>query len=152
MRFPEKKEETKEFEPCLDTLIWLYKEHSIEDIANIIEEGNYDAELCRVCWNNFVFEGQWNWYVDDGDMHIVYQNLANGSKSLDYATHGIDQKCCDVCYEELKKNTDTSKGSYLRHLFYEYGTWKEHGCEGDTETCVYCAEKFLESWLSEGEE
>ena len=133
---------SKKFVPCLDTLIWLYKERDFKDIAEIIEDEFSDyCESCPVCRSNWVHEGQWNWYVDDGDMHMVYQNLANGSKSLDYATKGISQKCCDVCYEELRENTDTSKGSYLRHLFYEYGTWKEYGCEGDTETCIYCAEK-----------
>ena len=140
MRFWKKKEEPKEFEPCLDTMIWLHKQRYHADVRELIEEV-YNGEQCPVCCDDFVFEGQWNWYVDDGDMHMVYQNLANGSKSLDYATEGISQKCCDVCYEELKESTDTSKGSYLRHLFWEYGTWKEYGCEGDTETCVYCVEK-----------
>ena len=139
----EPKEEPKEFEPCLDTMIWIYKEYDFEDIVEEIEEGNYDAELCRVCCDNFVFEGQWCWYVKDQYIHKVYQELANGASSIDSATSGLTDKCCETCYYEdgLGENLDNKEGSYIRHLCYEYGTWKEYGCKGDTDTCVYCAEK-----------
>ena len=143
MRFWKKKEEPKEFEPCLDTMIWLYKEHDIEDIAEIIEEGNYHAELCRVCCDNFVFDGQWCWYVPNENMHRVYQELVNGAKSIGHASERHSKPCCDTCYYEdgLGEDLENKEGSYIRHLCYEYGVWKEYGCEGDTDTCAHCAEK-----------
>ena len=143
----EPKEEPKEFEPCLDTMIWLHKIAGLnyfEDIEEIIENefGDY-CELCPVCRSNWVFEGQWCWYVEDQYMHRVYQELANGAKSINSAASGLTDKCCETCYYEdgLGEELDNKEGSYIRHLCYEYGTWKEYGCEGDTETCVYCAEK-----------
>tara|TARA_R100000656_G_scaffold27278_3_gene23898 strand:+ start:500 stop:1024 length:525 start_codon:yes stop_codon:yes gene_type:complete len=140
-----------EFEPCLDTLLWLHKEYDFEpfnielkDIERIIENvfGDY-CELCPVCRSNWVFEGQWCWYVPSGRMHRVYQELSNGASSIDYASEGQSDPCCETCYYEdgLSEELDNKEGSYIRHLCYVYGTWKEYGCEGDTETCVYCAER-----------
>jgi hypothetical protein len=100
VRFWKKKAEPKEFEPCLDTMIWLYKEHDFEDIVEVIVEGNYNAELCPVCRSNWVKEGQWCWYVQDQYMHKVYQELANGAKSIDYASARYSEPCCETCYRE----------------------------------------------------
>ena len=49
---------SKRFEPCFDTLLWLWKEEiAQEEIREIIEEGDYDAELCPVCKIEWVYEG-----------------------------------------------------------------------------------------------
>ena len=96
----EPKEEPKRFEPCFDTLLWLWKEEiAQEEIREIIEGGDYDAELCPVCKTEWVYEGQWNWYVKDEYMHKVRQELSNGIK-LEYALNGYTDKCCEVCYYE----------------------------------------------------
>ena len=135
---------TDEFEPCLDTMLWLHKEYDFEDIEEIIQSefGDY-CELCPVCRSNWVYEGQWCWYVEGQYMHKVHQKLADGSKDIDSATSGLTDKCCETCYNEdgLGEELDNKEGSYIRHLCYEYGTWKEYGCEGDTDTCRYCAER-----------
>ena len=136
MRFWKKKEEPKEepkkFEPCLDTMIWLYKEYDFEDIEQVIEDEFDDyCELCPVCRSNWVFEGQWCWYVEDEYMHMVYQELANGSSDIDSAASGLTDKCCETCYYEdgLGEGLENKEGSYIRHLCYKYGTRKEYGCE-----------------------
>ena len=92
----EPKEEPKEFEPCLDTMIWLHKIAGLnyfEDIEEIIENevGDY-CELCPVCRSNWVFEGQWCWYVEGQYMHRVYLELANGAKSINSAASGLTDK------------------------------------------------------------
>ena len=125
---------------CLDTLLWLWNEDvGREQIRELIENefAGY-CELCPVCKSEWVYEGQWNHYVEDDYMHKVYQNLANGAKSIASASQGLTSNCCSKCYEGvLSENTDNTEGSYIRHLCYEYGTWKEHGCEG---SCVHCVE------------
>lgn len=142
------KEEPKRFEPCLDTLLWLWKEEiARKEIEEIIEVHFSDyCELCPVCNIEWVYEGQWNWYVDDAEMHKVYQNLANGDSSIHSAIDGLTEKCCSTCFNEdgLGDNIDNKKGSYIRHLCYKYGTWKEYGCEGDIDTCDYCYQESLE--------
>ena len=143
-----RKKKAKQFAPCLDTLLWLWGNGvAQEDIGEVIENEFSDyCELCPVCKSEWVYEGQWNRYVEDKHIHNVYQNLANGAKSIDSAVSGYTEKCCSTCHNEdgLGDNIDNTEGSYIRHLCWEYQTWKEYGCEGDKDTCDYCLDESME--------
>ena len=104
MRFWKKKEEPKEkpkrFEPCLDTLLWLWKEEiAQEQIREIIEEGDYDAELCPVCKDNWVYDGQWYHYVKRDILYKAYERV-HEYLDLGYAIEGLTDECCEGCYYE----------------------------------------------------
>ena len=99
----EPKEEPKRFEPCLDTLLFAWENvygKAQKQIAEIIElHFTGYCDLCPVCKTEWVYEGQWNWYVKDKYMHKVRQELSNGIK-LKYALNGYTDKCCEGCYYE----------------------------------------------------
>ena len=134
----DEKNDLKQFKPCLDTLLWLWGGNYDSWIAEVIEmHFSDDLELCPVCKSEWVYEGQWNWYVKDEEIHKVYQNLANGSKEK-YATDGLTDKCCSQCYEDGLG--DNMNDQYIRHLYWKYQTYNAVGCEGDPSKCDYCFE------------